>query len=112
MLEDKPTIDVNPVQTPTGGVIAEFTIESNGNITWGGCMEGPTMCGMMVCNVPVTATQSMVECHWKRGRAPLWWNDKLQQLVESEMIKMKVRLKFALDRSQKYAIPSGRRTDL
>jgi len=111
-----PTIDITPVQKPTGHVIARGTLESNGTITIGGCVETHYSAGFHIIEIPLTKEHTYLSFQWARpayrDTSPPWYKGKCKQLMKAWIAEHKVRANILYQQRQQKVVPSGRRADL
>jgi len=101
---------------PTGQCIYRLTIESNGRISEGGCIEGPTSCGLKVYEIPLPAKpgeQKMTKLSMQFARVdyrkcpPFWWSGKLQRAAEMWLADKQMKLRIAYQNRQRKIAPTG-----
>ncbi len=91
---------------PTGQVIMKLTMEENGRITPGACVEGPKSCGIKIYEIPARG-ETKLSLQFAKRQPPLWWKPLHYRLAQRWMTDNQVRIMVAYKNRQTFVKPSG-----
>jgi len=97
---------------PTGQIIMRLTMDTDGRIEEGACLDGPNYTGIVLIECPISATETRLSLQHKKKFPPFWWGAKHQRAADMWLADKRMKIQIAHKNRQKKIQPSGLREDL